>query len=121
MNIWSFLSLLFKREDTLLQRVSELKEFSIQTLTKLEKIMSAQSEAARQLKEATDRQEKARLEITGKLSELDSAIQQLQDRITAGLDTISPELQAAIDAVVAKSHELDDIVADDLGSSTEQE
>ena len=73
----------------------------------LEKIMATQADAAAQLKAVKEKLDKVAVEENG----LQTRIAELIATINAG-GSVTPELQAAIDAVVAQAQVLDDITPD---------
>ncbi len=72
----------------------------------LEKIMATQTELVAQLTAVNDQLKKIGTETAGLLAKID----ELKAVIAAG--TVSPELQAAVDALTAQAKVVDDLVAD---------
>jgi archaellum component FlaC len=70
----------------------------------LKQIKMEQSELAAQLTTLKDQTEKAKAEILAKLADLDAALQ--------AADDVTPEVQAAFDALKSSVQGVDDIVAD---------
>lgn len=84
-------------------------------LEKLETIMATQAEATAKLNEVLAQQQKTAGEITvvqTEVNTLKQTIVDLQAVIAAGNDQVSPELQAAIDAVAAQAQVVDDQIPD---------
>lgn len=65
-------------------------------------------EATAVLTAAAAKQDEALSEVTGKISELQAAVTALQEQVANG--QLPPEAQAAVEAVVAKSQALADVV-----------
>lgn len=74
--------------------------------------MSTQAELAQQLREITAQNEKARVEILGKISELETALE------NAG--STSPEVDEALDALKASVQTDDDLNPDAEPEPTEE-
>lgn len=74
---------------------------------KADKIMATQAEDAAALQKVAAQMDKISTEVTALLT----LIQQLKDA-AANSDTVSPELQSAIDAVAAKAQAIDDLNPD---------
>jgi seryl-tRNA synthetase len=84
---------------------SEVILKSILTINKtLKTIMATQAELAQQLRDITAQNEKARVEILGKISELETALE------NAG--STSPEVDEALDALKASVQTDDDLNPD---------
>jgi len=71
---------------------------------KLESIMTTQAELAAQLLQVRDQITKVQTEITGKIADLEAAI--------GAAGTVSPEVEAALQAVRDALQPIDDIVPD---------
>jgi chromosome segregation ATPase len=73
-------------------------------IKKLNQIIMEQSELAAQLTELQTQTEKAKAEIIAKIADLETAL--------SAADDVTPEVQAAFDALKASVQGVDDIVAD---------
>lgn len=84
-------------------------------LEKTETIMATQAEATAKLQEVLAQQQKTAGEIGVVQTEVNTLKQTIEDLkavIAAGNDQVSPELQAAIDAVAAQAQVVDDQIPD---------
>lgn len=79
-----------------------------QDLAQIERILVNIQEATAALTAAAAKQDEALSEIGTKIVELQTTIANLQDQLATA--AISPEAQAAVEAVVAKANQLADIV-----------
>jgi chromosome segregation ATPase len=77
-------------------------------LNKLNQIIMEQSELAAQLTALQTQTEKAKAEILSKIADLEGAL----DAALDAADDVTPEVQAAFDALKASVQGVDDIVAD---------
>lgn len=77
-------------------------------ITKVIRIMSTQTEVAAQLQTVVSTLEKVKEETTGLLVEIAT----LKDLAASAAQSVSPELQAAIDAVAAAAGAIDALVPD---------
>lgn len=98
---------------TLLETISgwftrPAKPATKQDLEQIERTLVNINEAVEQLKTAAAKQDEALSEIGTKIVELQTTIANLQDQLATA--AISPEAQAAVEAVVAKANQLADIV-----------
>lgn len=79
-----------------------------QDLEQIERTLVNINEAVEQLKTAAAKQDEALSEISSRIGELQTTITALQDQLANA--AISPEAQAAVEAVAAKAQQLADIV-----------
>lgn len=97
--MWKILRWLF--EDTDLVLLREINR-------KVGKIMANQQELADQIKTVTDRLNKIGTETTKLIQKIDELV------AAAGNAQVTPELQAAVDALAAQAKVVDDLVPDEI-------